>query len=93
MKGLALMPSVATQVVVASRNAPARSGPSGSSVHASVENAASATSLSMPAAPIHSRRRRSGTFQASVVSVYSTGTITSNATPMVGTRQPWRCAV
>lgn len=69
MNGLALMASVATQVVVASMNAPPRSGPSGSRLQASVANAASAISLNMPAAPIQSRSRRAGTFQASVVSV------------------------
>ena len=69
MNGLALIASVPIQVVVASRKAPARSGPSGKRFHASVANAANASSLSMPAAPMRKRLARLGTFQASVVSV------------------------
>ncbi len=91
MKGLELTASVASQVVEASRKAPARSGPSGSAHQASVAQAASVSSVSMPAAPISSRWRREGSFQASLVSVYNTGTITRKATPIAGTRQPkWR---
>ncbi|MNT46934.1 hypothetical protein D3C72_1836090 [compost metagenome] len=63
--------------------------PSGRKLHASVAQAASAVSASMPAAPIDMRWRRQARRQAPDVSVYSTGHMTMNATPMVATRQPW----
>ena len=97
MKGLALTATVSSQVVVASRKAPDRSkaqaGVAGSRLHSSSATPASASSLSMPAAPMARRWRRERSFQASLVSVYSTGHMTRKARPMVGTRQPKRVAV
>jgi hypothetical protein len=49
MKGLALMARVATQLVVASTKAAERSAPSGRKAHASVAQAAIASSVRMPA--------------------------------------------
>ena len=76
------------QVVVASINAALRSMPSGKKLQASVAQAASVNSAAMPAALITSRSQRRVSRQEPVVSVYSTGIITNNAIPMVGTGTP-----
>ena len=91
MKGLALIARVASQVVLANRKIPARIGLSGKKHQSNVAQEASVSSAIIPAPPINNRWRRDGNFHASLVSVYSTGTITKKAIPMAGTRQPkWR---
>jgi hypothetical protein len=92
MNGFRLTSSVANHVVVASRCTPVRSGPSGRKLHSTDAPAASASSAMMPAPSMINRLRRDGSFQASVVSVHSTGHNTISATPMAGTRQPKRRA-
>ena len=64
-----LIASVAIQVVVASGKAIARSSPSGSSVHASVDQAAIASSVAMPAPATCRRLRLSRRRQTALVSV------------------------
>ena len=93
MKGLALTASVASQLVVAKKKTAERSAPSGNSAQTSVDHAAMASSVRMPAEATCSRCRRLVRRQASLVSVYAIGHITTKATPMVGTRQPRRLAV
>lgn len=61
MKGLRLIARVRIQVVVASMNAALRNMPSGKKLQSRVAQAASASSVSMPAAPMARRcccRRR-----------------------------------
>ena len=69
MNGLALIASVHIQVVVASRNRPLRSAPSGASAQASVVHAASISSTAMPAPATAKRSARRSSFHDSLVSV------------------------
>ena len=69
MKGLALMASVAIQLVVASTKAAERAGPSGSMPQAAVAQTATMSSVAMPATDTCSRWRASFRRQASLVSV------------------------
>ena len=69
MNGLALMPTVSTQLVVARKKSALRSAPSSHRLQASVANPASANSVAIPAAAMRNRSRRSASFQDSDVSV------------------------
>ena len=69
MNGLALISTVLTQVVVASRKAIARSGPSGSQTQASMAQTAMVSSVAIPAAATFRRWSRRVSFHTSLVSV------------------------
>ncbi|MBF0192587.1 MAG: hypothetical protein HQL99_15835 [Magnetococcales bacterium] len=66
--------------------------PSGSIPQINEAQAVNTSSETMPAEAITSRCRLEANFQASLVSVYNTGSSIRKATPMVGTRHPCRTA-
>ena len=69
MKGLALISTDPTQVVVESKKAAVFNPPSGNHAHARVAQAAMASSVAIPAATTLSLWLRSVSFQTSLVSV------------------------
>ena len=69
MNGLALMATVPTQLMVASTKADERIGPSGNRAQARVAQAATISSVAMPALATCSRCNRSVRRQVSLVSV------------------------
>src|SRR3569832_550562 len=87
MNGDVLIAIEEIHVMVANTNVVLRNSPSGSMTHASVAHAATASSVSIPAAPTARRWRRSRNRHASLTSVLATGNNTWNATPKDNTRQ------
>ena len=69
MKGLAFKAMVRPRLMEATKNMAERKAPSGNKDQASKAQAASMASVAMPALEICRRLRRSGIFQASLVSV------------------------